>query len=332
MTPRTKTTGRIRPRAPRPAPASPLSGALSAAGTLAPPLTVATSLMLYFGWARSDAQARAMGLDVSLFGYSAQDYVIRSISSLYIPLLVTAGIALACLAAHRQVLRLLRKGLRLRAAGVGCLAVGVAAGTLALLTAFLDRTAAPLLVPLVLAAGTQLASYGGWLAVAARESRDETPAWQRVLRKLLIGSVITLALFWELSDYASAVGRGYAVDLSRRLGELPYATAYSAVPLGIENEAVCEERLSNGQYRTTGLRLLAESGGRLFLLHDGWTPDAGTVVVLPDDGKIRWQFSRVLAVSNAPVVNSGLQRQFDATTKGAPPSCASTYSRSAFSH
>ena len=46
------------------------------------------------------------------------------------------------------------------------------------------------------------------------------------------------------------------------------------------------------RYRITGLRLLTQSGGRIFLLHDGWTPETGTVVVLPVDDEVRWQFSR----------------------------------------
>src|SRR5438067_1708421 len=46
---------------------SPLRSALSVLTNLGPPLTIATALMFYFGWARSDAQARYMGLDVSLF-------------------------------------------------------------------------------------------------------------------------------------------------------------------------------------------------------------------------------------------------------------------------
>jgi hypothetical protein len=62
---------------------------------------------------------------------------------------------------------------------------------------------------------------------------------------------------------------------------------------------VREERVTVGsdaskdalRYRTTGLRFLVRSGGRMFLLHDGWTPQRGTVIVLPDNEQVRWQFS-----------------------------------------
>jgi hypothetical protein len=104
------------------------------------------------------------------------------------------------------------------------------------------------------------------------------------------------------------VGRGYTLQLARSVPALPRATAFSATPLGIQAPAVREERLRVGpgtspgaspgaskdapRYRTTGLRLLVRSGGRMFFLHDGWTPWRGTVIVLPDNDQVRWQFSR----------------------------------------
>jgi hypothetical protein len=281
----------MRPR-PRPAVAigrSPLSAALSVAGTLGPPLTVATSLMLYFGWARTETQARSMGLDVTLFGYATEDYVMRSVRTLYIPLLVIVAIALGWLGAHHRVLSWLGS------AGRAGLAAGLTAALGVLVLATLDREAAPLVLPLILAAATQVAAYGGWLARAASGTAGARAAqpWQHALRKLLVGSLITLALFWELSNYAGVVGRGYAQDIARSLPNLPRATAFSSEPLGIDAPGVHEERLeAANRYRTYGLRLLVRSGGRLFLLHDGWNPYAGTVIVLPDNDKVRWQFSR----------------------------------------
>ena len=117
---------------------------------------------------------------------------------------------------------------------------------------------------------------------------------------LLVGSVITLALFWEVSNFASVVGRGYAQQTAARLSQLPRVTAFSTTSLGIEAPGVREERIESGpdtgndaiRYRTTGLRFLASSGGRIFLLHDGWKPRGGTVIVLPDNEQVRWQFSK----------------------------------------
>jgi hypothetical protein len=296
---RMRAAGRIVPRQqPVETGRSPLAAALSVAGTLGPPLTVATSLMLYFGWARSDTQATSMGLDVSLFGFTTQDYVMRSVSTLYIPLLATVSIALGWLALHSRVLAGLGNGIRrgaVRKAGLVGLGTGLGGAVAVLMVASLDRDAAPLVLPLVLAGATQVAAYGGWLLRASSADRNSrvTTSWQGVLRKLLVGSVVTLALFWELSNYAAVVGRGYALDIAGSLATLPRATAYSAQPLGIQAPGVHEERLEAGDgYRTSGLRLLVRSGGRLFLLHDGWSPRSGTVIVLPDNDHLRWQFSR----------------------------------------
>lgn len=296
MRPRAKTAGPKRSRD-----LATLAPVLSAVGALAPPLTVVTSLMLYFGWARSAEQARFMGVDVSLFGYTTQDYVLRSIRTLYIPLLVVMAAALCCLALHRRVLRALtvrRTHRGLRAAGTGALCGGLAATAFAVIAATLRRDWAPLVVPLVLAAGTAVAAYGGWLARVAsgQDLRRSGPLWQQVLHRVLVGSVLTLALFWELSVYATVTGRGSAYELADSLTALPSATGFSPQPLGVEAAGVREDPVqfegSVRHYRISGLRLLVRSGGKVFLLHDGWSPHIGTVVVLPDDGRVRWQYSR----------------------------------------
>jgi hypothetical protein len=103
-----------------------------------------------------------------------------------------------------------------------------------------------------------------------------------------------------VSNYAGVVGRGYALELARTVPARPRATVFSATPLGIQAPGVHEQQLTVDpaagkeavRYRTTGLRFLVRSGGRMFLVHDGWTPQRGTVIVLPDNDQVRWQFSR----------------------------------------
>ena len=285
---------------------SPLRSALSVLTTIGPPVTIATALMIYFGWARSDTQARTMGLDVSLFRYTTQDYLLLSISTLYVPLLVVATLALVVLALHRRVDQALRRPTsrpRLRTIGRAALFVGIGVAAAAVAIAASGTDQASLIIPLGLAVGTAMAAYGGWLASAASDT-DATgpkpPTWQRALRLLLVGSVITLALFWEVSNFASVVGRGYAQQIEQTVPRLPKVIAFSPTVLGIEAPGVREERIEAGpgggngagRYRTTGLRFLVSTGGRIFLLHDGWTVRGGTVIVLPDNEQVRWQFSR----------------------------------------
>ena len=285
---------------------SPLRSALSVLTTIGPPVTIATALMIYFGWARSDTQARTMGLDVSLFRYTTQDYLLLSISTLYVPLLVVATLALVVLALHRRVDQALRRPTsrpRLRTIGRAALFVGIGVAAAAVAIAASGTDQGSLIIPLGLAVGTAMAAYGGWLASAASDTDatgPKSPTWQRALRLLLVGSVITLALFWEVSNFASVVGRGYAQQIEQTVPRLPKVVAFSPTVLGIEAPGVREERIEAGpgggneagRYRTTGLRFLVSTGGRIFLLHDGWTVRGGTVIVLPDNEQVRWQFSR----------------------------------------
>lgn len=299
-----------RPDRPAPAPAEPsvpppagapdegpLQAVLSVVTTLGPPLTIATALLFYFGWARSDAQAEELGLDVSLFGYSTQDYVLRSISTLYLPLLFIAALALAGLAVHRRLDAALRRTEAhavLRKTGRAALIAGLVAVGVAVIAAAALGDAVDLLAPLVVAGGTVVAAYGAWLRTSA-DGAWVQPAWHRALRMFLVGGVVTSALFWAVSDFAAIVGRGYAQQLQAKVTELPRVTAYSSTPLGLEAPGVVETPITEGKavrYRTTGLRLLVSSGGRMFLLHDGWKAGAGTVIVLPDNDQTRWQFSR----------------------------------------
>jgi hypothetical protein len=281
-----------------------LRAVVSVLTTLGPPLTIATALMIYFGWARSDTQARAMGLDVSLFGYTTRDYVMNSISTLYLPLLALAGLTLACLAVHLRLDAALRRPEArpaLRKAGRIALLAGLGAVAAAVVAATVAGDAVDLAAPLIVAAGTVVAAYGARLRTAATDKpaaaqRGALPVWYRAFRLLLIGAVVTAALFWAVSDYATAVGRGYARQLQDNVRYLPRATVFSSTPLGLEAPGVVEEPIVEGgktvHYRTTGLRLLVVSGGRAFLLPNGWRAGSGTVVVLPDNDEIRWQFSR----------------------------------------
>jgi hypothetical protein len=44
------------------------------------------------------------------------------------------------------------------------------------------------------------------------------------------------------------------------------------------------------RFRYRGLRLLAQSGGRMFLLPDSWTPNTGEVLVVEYSSDVRIQF------------------------------------------
>ncbi|MEA5454340.1 hypothetical protein SPF06_06365 [Sinomonas sp. JGH33] len=271
-------------------------------GSFGPPLTVATALLVYFGWARTDAQAKSMGLDASLFGYTVQDLVLRSIPSLYLPLVWLLLVGIAWLAVDRWVRSRIDAG-RLRGALLhsarAVLPVGLALAAALWLVVLAAPGLSVLYVPYALAGSVLLASWGLSLRRALRASgpcqaRRESHAVERIL----VFSVVSLLLFWGTSDYAEAVGRGLAVSIEQRVGTLPVAAVYSSKRLGLTAPGVAEHSLGTADaplFRYTGLRLLVVSGGRIFLLHDGWTLDHGRVIVLPDDAGVRIEYGTASA-------------------------------------
>lgn len=270
--------------------------------TVGTPLTMITALLLYFGWARSDAQSRWMGIEVSLFRFTTQDYVLRSISTLYLPILASAVIGIVWLAAHRAVTdKIDRDGMNdairviCRVTMLGGLGIAILGVVLPAFT----RTWEPGTVvwPLMIAIGTALAVYGRHLSRRGQEHARPRHAIARppdVLEAVLVGIVIAAAMFWAVQGYADIVGRGYAQRYEDSVSSLPRATAVSESPLGIDSPVVRTEEITTGPktlYRTTGLRLLAESGGRLFLMTEGWTVQNGSIIVLDEDDSVHWQFS-----------------------------------------
>lgn len=273
------------------------SRAVEAISVFGPPATVTTALLIYFGWARADAQARAMGLSVNLFGYTTRDFVLRSVSALYAPAfwLLVAGIG--WIALDRALRRRIEAGRDrtaiARAARVVRVAAAVFTGVVLAVTLLAEQVD-PVYGPYLMVVGVLLAAWatrtqrsacGGPAAAASTEHRRPEAA--------LVLSLVTLLLFWGTSHFAEYRGRQQASMLQEGISAVPSAQVYSPHPLDIGVDAVREVRLGTAEeprYRYDGLRLLTASGGRLFFLHDGWKVQEGKVVVLPDDGSVRVEY------------------------------------------
>ena len=291
------------PAADVPDAATTLRSALSVITTVGTPLTIITALMLYFGWARSNAQSNWMGIEVSLFHFSAQDYVLRSISTLFVPLLVACGVGIAWLEIHRRICAMVdpaagepdgtrsghdhhvrRHRHRHRQCGARIDEAGVATGTggLPIITRRrngIRRIRSPAHPP------RQRTGGGGELRAALAEPLTESSRRRGHRVSGVLGG----------RRVRRHVGRGIGQEIEQTVGALPRATAISETPLGIDAPNVATKAITVGAqtlYRTTGLRLLGESGGRLFLLNDGWSRRSGSIIVLDANKSVRWQFGR----------------------------------------
>ena len=67
-------------------------------------LALGTALLFYFGWRRSEAQAEALGFDVSVLGVSPQDFMLRSIPVLFFPVALVLVASLGAVLVHARLM------------------------------------------------------------------------------------------------------------------------------------------------------------------------------------------------------------------------------------
>ena len=98
---------------------------LSVLAAVIAPATLITALAYYFGYRRERAFAGFFGIDVSALGFSTNDYVLRSVDSLFVPVSVVLLVAFAAVFLHALAgNRLHRVNLTPVAAVVGLVALG----------------------------------------------------------------------------------------------------------------------------------------------------------------------------------------------------------------
>lgn len=275
------------------------SHVLGYVSVIGPPATVVTALVFYFGWARAKAQAEWMGLHVNLFGYTTRDFALLSISALYLPLLLLVALAMLWVWLDRLLRRRIDRGAAGRWATAlpraALLGAGALIGLMVVLL-FAERVYSPLYAPYLVTAGVLVAAWAVRIRrCAAAVEGPRRPAEQQAVEATLLLVLVALLLFWGTSNFAEARGRGLAEDLEVNLLWLPRAQVYSQEPLGLDVPGVSTHELGTAEaplYRYDGLRLLTVSGERYFFLHEEWSVEEGTVVVLPDDASLRVQYGR----------------------------------------
>jgi hypothetical protein len=152
-----------------------------------------------------------------------------------------------------------------------------------------------LLTPLSVAAAVALLSYAVHLSRHLRRADGRADA--RVLRLAAITQAIVLlligfCLFWFIGAYAGATGNTTAYRTALDLHKQTGVVVYSARRLQITDAPGTQETSLAGtdsayRFKYTGLRLLAQSNDRYFLLPDGWSAINPVTIVLPDTNDIR---------------------------------------------
>lgn len=268
-------------------------------------VTVVTALLVYFGWRRADTHADRLGIDESVLGMTTREYVLRSVGPVLVLLVGVAACGLAWMALERRLTPLLGHApdapaptpIRL-AMGALSLAWLILPGLVYLL-GFAWPAPAFVLFPASIGAGTLLGVYAGRIRRERHPDEDLTDARRSRLALAFAGLLVLVCLFWTASNYAEVLGDRLADDFVDEVDRLAGVVVSSEQRLFLDGPGVDEDPLpgpeADGalQYRYEGLRLLEHTGGRYFLVSDGWTPTYGVVFVLEaDDDTIRLDFVR----------------------------------------
>jgi hypothetical protein len=260
---------------------------------IAAPATLVSALVYWLGFELVDARSAYFGIGTGMLGFSTTDYLVRGAEAGIVPLFVLFTAALVVILLHAGVTALAARAgdaAWLHRAAAGVALAGVLVFVVGLIGLF--RPLPPpldwyLLRPVLLAGGPLLAIE------AARMMRRRLRQHHARMAAVAVAGLVALSAFWAMSIYADALGRGRAMALA--VTDFPAVHVYSERSLGVTDTLARADRLTGPDerypYRYSGLRLLVLSGGKYFLLPDGWTHGSGTLLVLPDTPDIRVEFS-----------------------------------------
>ncbi|WP_433824421.1 hypothetical protein ACQP2E_19940 [Actinoplanes sp. CA-015351] len=285
-----------------PQPAGFLTHARELANIVAP-VTLVTALLLYFGYIGTRARLEYFGVYLDMTGLSNQDLVMSGLEVVYFPAAMIFLALLAGALVHGVVTWLLsaphrdRETLVVAAITVtlGVLAIGRA--LIGLFNVEVSRVETPGTTPLALALGPLLVFYGvwiGWRVVqrqAAPDSRLLTwhaspPVRQvRLAALAAVAGLLVVGLFWAANSFAWAFGTGRAYEEAGNLANRPELIIDTKDRLAEPPAGVTETPLPGDgfTYRYTGLRLLIEADGRLYLVPAPWTVTSKTLIIAFDD-------------------------------------------------
>ncbi|MDQ1370236.1 MAG: hypothetical protein QOF20_2589 [Acidimicrobiaceae bacterium] len=281
-------------------------------GTVVGPTSAVTALLYYFGWTRTSIEAHQLGLDDSLLGYSTQDYLLRSMSSMFGPLVVGLLAGLAGIGFHSAVLawvqrsggarghrntdphvRRVLRALTIVIAGLAgaCLIVG-AVGTRVRQPSSFVYVASPACVTVSIVLGVYAAAlYRRFLTDTHGGEQAREQRGLRAVGATLIVLILVLSMFWNVSHYAAIKGRNLAATVENLLPTQPSVVVYSAKRLYLQSPVV-ETKLdpTDAAYKFaySGLKLLFRSDHKYFLRPNN--PGAVANIVLPDTLDIRIEF------------------------------------------
>jgi hypothetical protein len=277
-------------------------------GTIVAPTTLLTSVLFYFGWMHAYHFFDYFGVNSTVLGLTTQDYLMRSLDGLFVPMTVVACGGLLVLWGHAALRARLAAGSRPQVlhilvpvmATVGfVLAVSGLSSVFVVNETVLDRSLYGTAAPVSLALGVLLLMYAVhlWRSLTAeREIAGDAarPAWAAVAEWAAVFVLVGLSLFWAASNYSLAVGRGRAREQVANLPRQPSVAVYSRQSLSLSAPGVSEVRCRDPEaayrFRYDGLKLVLQSGNQYLFLPEAWSPTDGVAIVMPRNDSLRIEF------------------------------------------
>ncbi len=278
---------------------SALTQLLKIAASIVAPTTFLTGLLFYFGWSHAYQFSNYFGLNSTLLGLTTQDYLMRSVDGLFVPLTVVATVGLVAVWGHTLQHGRLLAGSRvlqpvLVFAGLVLFAIG--------LWGIFARTVFEVhlaVSPLSLATGVLLLAY----VSRARRAGTGGPAWLAMVEWAAVIVLVGISLFWVVHEYSVAVGISRAQQLESRLPALPSTVVYSSQSLSLQapgvREVACEDPDAAYRFRYEGLKLVMQSGDQYFFLPEAWSREEGVAILMPRSESLRLEFFPASAADDA---------------------------------
>jgi hypothetical protein len=256
---------------------------------LVPPTALLTGLLFYFGWVRTRQYWNMFGIEHSMLRFSVQDYLLRGIDAVHLPLTVTLAAILITIwglvgaswwvRRYQPVGPLRVVAVVLAIIGAGLLMAGVTGavrdGAAWLRVTSLLLTCGIFITGLAMAAARQVGRLGSRGRVVHRP-------WVTPVSVALVSMILMLTMFWFFVDYAGSVGKSQALARAASLPNRSQIVLYSQENLRIEGPGVEMIKLGHEgtyRFRYTGLTLLLRADDRYFLLPQNWSPGVRSIVV-----------------------------------------------------
>lgn len=263
------------------------------------PTTLATALLIYFGYVATRARYDYFGVPLDMTGLSNQDLMLQGLEVVYVPAAMLFLGILTFVGIHALVQWQLSRDTEADGAFAGnallayfIIFVGALLIARALIGMFLQDSSTSVVIgatPLSLAFGPAAVGYGVWVY---GQQRGRPLLSQRLARNGAMCGVglFVAGLFWASTELAWAYGTGRGEEDAGQLANRPEVVVETKEPLDTLPTGITATRLGAAgegdvvhRHRYAGFRLLLASGGRLFLVTPDWVLGRDRTIVLPYD-------------------------------------------------